>query len=240
MRFSAQVVCCVPYAFNLLLPMHVHIAHFDSTPEAMISYDVGCFRMSSIKRQRQACLSAVSFDAVPSGSHATAAVPQLAPESNTSQHSSSLQAHDSSFTSAASSTMGNEQPPPPQHFAAAQHDSASESRRPSLSLSTGSRAPSLPTAAQNLSTNSLSSLASGSASAANARSPSPASEYAGSRADIGEGESEAQKLRRQIHQMETRHEEELRKRSVDHDSNVAAVQAQAVAKMKELIEKVGQ
>ena len=228
MQFSAQVVCCVPYAFNLLLPMHVHIAHFDSTP--MISYDVGCFRMPSIKRQRQAHLSAVSFDAVP----------QPAPESNTSQHSSSLQAHDSSFTSAASSTMGTEQPPPPQHSAAAEHDSASESRRPSLSLSTGSRAPSLPTAAQNLSTNSLSSLASASAAAANARSPSPASEYVGSWPDMGEGESEAQKLRRQIHLMETRHEEELRKRSVDHDSNVTAVQAQAVAKMKELIEKVGQ
>lgn len=165
-------------------------------------------------------LAAVSLDALPSGSHAID------------------QAHDSSVTSAASSTMGIEQTP--QHSAAAQPDSASVSRKPSLSLSTGSRAPSLLAAAQNLSTNSLSSLPSGSVAAANARSPSPASEYVGSRTDMGEGESEAHKLRRQIHQMETRHEEELRKRSADHDANVAAVQAQAVAKMKELIEKVCQ
>lgn len=135
--------------------------------------------------------------------------------------------------------MGSEHPLPPQHSAAAQPEPASMSRKPSMSLSTGSRAPSLLAAAQNLSTNSLSSLASGSAAAANARSPSPASEYVGSRTDVGEGESEAQRLRRQMHQMETRHEEELRRRSTDHDANVAAVQAQAVAKMKELIEKVG-
>ena len=239
-------VCSVPCAFTLFLLMHAHIAYSDraandSAAKAIIGYDARCFRICSIKHQCQAYLSAVSFDASPSGPHAIAAVPQTAPEPSTNQHSSSsLQAHDSSFTSAAASTMRTEHTAPPRHSAAAQHDSASMSRKPSSSLSTGSRAPSLLTAAQNLSTNSLSSLASGSAAAANARSPSPASEYVGSRADMGEAEIEAQKLRRQIHQMETWHEEESRKRSADHDANVAAVQAQAVAKMKELIEKVGQ
>lgn len=57
---------------------------------------------------------------------------------------------------------------------------------------------------------------------------------------MGEADGEAQKLRRQLHHMESRHEEELRKLNADHDARLAAIQAQAVAKMKELIEKVCQ
>ena len=183
-----------------------------------------------------AYMSAVAFDAFPMSSHpmdSTAAAPQTAPELSTRQHSNGLPGRDSSFTSSLSA-MGVEQAPPAQHLAGAQADSAPMSRKPSLSLSTSSRTPSL-LAGQNLSTNSLSSLAS--AAAGTARSPSPAAEHVRGRPNVGEAESEAMKLRRQLHQMETRHEEELRKLTADHDANVAAVQAQAVAKMKELIEK---
>lgn len=187
--------------------------------------------------KHQAFTSAVAFDAFPTSSHPmdpTAAAPQTAPESNLGRHSRGPPAHDFSFASS-SSARGIEQPPPPQHLTGA--DSGPMSRKPSLSLSTGSRASSL-LAGQNLSTNSLSSLACGSGAAVTARSPSPASEYTGSRTNAGGVESEALKLRRQVHQIETQHEEELRKLTADHDANVASVQAQAVAKMKELIEKV--
>ena len=221
----------------LLLPMHVHIAPFDSIAKAVFSYEISCCCSSRVTFKHQAYMSAVAFDAFPMSSHPsdpTAAAPQAIPESSSGQLSSGLPAHDSSFTSS-SSARGVEQPPPPQHLTGA--DSAAMSRKPSLSLSTGSRTPSL-LARQNLSTNSLSSLASGSGAAVTARSPSPASEYMGSHNNVSEAESETQKLRRQIHQIGTRHEEELRKLAADHDANVAAVQAQAVAKMKELIEKV--
>lgn len=88
-------------------------------------------------------------------------------------------------------------------------------------------------------TNSSSSLASVSAAADTARSPSPALEYTRSCTNVGEAEGEALKLKRQIHQIQTQHEEEMRKLTADHDAHVTAVQAQAVAKMKELIHKVG-
>ena len=189
-------------------------------------------------------VSAVAFDPFPAGSHPidpTAAVPETAIPSSTGQHTSGLQPHDTGLSSF-SSAMGIEQPlpPAPQPFAGVQSaDSAPLSRTPSLTLGTGSRAPSL-TAAQNLSTNSLSSLASGSTAAITARSPSPASEYQASRGSMGEADDEAQKLRRQLRHMKSRHEEELRKLNADHDARLAAIQAQAVAKMKELIEKVCQ
>ena len=38
--------------------------------------------------------------------------------------------------------------------------------------------------------------------------------------------------------MASQHEEALRKLNADHEAQLAAIQAQAVAKMKELIEKV--
>lgn len=51
-------------------------------------------------------------------------------------------------------------------------------------------------------------------------------------------EGNIEKLRQQLQQREAQHEEELKKLNAEHKAHVAAVQAQAVAKMKELIEKV--
>lgn len=163
--------------------------------------------------------------------------------SSTAQHSTGQQDRDSSFSSS-SSALGVDQPLPfpLQHpFAGGQPDSAPMSRKPSLSLSTGSRAPSLPPP-QNLSTNSLSSLASGGAGLGplTGRGSGPALQQVNSRANVSEADGEAKELRRQLHQMADQHEEALRKLSAEHEAHLAAVHAQAVAKMKELIEKVSQ
>ena len=168
--------------------------------------------------------------------------------SRSHQHSSSQQPFNPSFDPP--SSLRSDQQPLPQQYAGAQSDSAPMSHKPSSSLSIGSRAPSVPLAqassshsmaatpaAQNMSTNSLSSLASGTAGIpnANARSPSPA--YGASQSNDG-GKGEAEQLRQQLQQVEAQHEAEVRRLNVEHEAHVAAVQAQAVAKMKELIEKV--
>ncbi|KAL3162469.1 hypothetical protein ABBQ32_010132 [Trebouxia sp. C0010 RCD-2024] len=179
-----------------------------------------------------------AFDAFSSDPYPTqppAAVLQTTSASSTGQHSSAQQDQDSSFSSSYSA-VGMDLPQAPQPLAGAQSDSALGSRKPSLSLSTGTRGPSLPSP-HNLSTNSLSSLASGPAAATTSRGS--ASEQGVSRAGGNEGtDAEIQKLRGQLHQMAAQHEEALRKMNADHEVDVATIQAQAVAKMRELIEKV--
>ncbi|KAL3141149.1 hypothetical protein ABBQ38_003497 [Trebouxia sp. C0009 RCD-2024] len=179
-----------------------------------------------------------AFDAFSSDPYPTqppAAVLQTT--SSTGQHSSAQQGRDSSFSSS-SSAVGMDLPQPSQHLAGGQSDSALGLRKPSLTFSTGSRGPSLPPP-HNLSTNSLSSLASGPAAATAGRGSDPASEQGVSSAGGNEGsDGETQKLRGQLYQMAAQHEEALRKMKADHEADVATIQAQAVAKMKELIEKV--
>lgn len=93
-----------------------------------------------------------------------------------------------------------------------------------------------------MSTNSLSSLASGSAGVTNAKSPGRIGGAVGgipggSQSNDG-GRGETEQLRQQLQQIEAQHEAEMRRLSGEHEAHVAAIQAQAVAKMKELIEKV--
>ncbi len=49
---------------------------------------------------------------------------------------------------------------------------------------------------------------------------------------------EVEQLRQQLQDLEAQHEAEMKQMQEDHAARVAAIQAQAVAKMKELIEKV--
>ena len=104
--------------------------------------------------------------------------------------------------------------------------------------------------ANNTSSHSLVSLASGVSAAAQGRSPSPvldpwlgsqgqtslAAAEGVSREDPG---SKVQQMTQQLQRMKAQHEEEVKRMSEDHAARLAAVQAQAVGKMKELIEKVG-
>ena len=56
-------------------------------------------------------------------------------------------------------------------------------------------------------------------------------------AGAGHG-AEVEQLRQQLQDLETQHEVDMKQMQEDHAAGVAAIQAQAVAKMKELIEKV--
>ena len=56
---------------------------------------------------------------------------------------------------------------------------------------------------------------------------------------VGAGHGvEVDQLRQQLQGLEARHEAEMKQMQEDHAAGVASIQAQAVAKMKELIEKV--
>lgn len=118
---------------------------------------------------------------------------------------------------------------------------------------------------QNISSQSLPSLASGSASIPKGRSPSPilyprqdslgkapsqglppvlvAQATDGEQGDGNGGrgaeqQGEVEQLRQKLQYLEAQHEEEVKQIHADHAALVAAIQAQAVSKMKELIEKV--
>ncbi len=141
------------------------------------------------------------------------------------------------------------------------------SRAPSIPLpqstSNGSMA-SLPMT-QIMSSQSLASMASGSTAAQKGRSPSPvldlgqeaflqASSQGLSTASAvgslgvesgvqswgaGAGHGiEVEQVRQQLQGLEAQHEAEVKRMQEDHAAHVVAIQAQAVAKMKELIEKV--
>ena len=130
----------------------------------------------------------------------------------------------------------------------------------STALSVGSRAPSVPLTQKpsmqsfsslsvnpNMSSQSLTSLASGSVAASDFRSPSPgvratpSSSQTFDAASVEAGNSlqqEVMQLRQQLQRQEVAHAEEMKQLEKEHAANKAAVQSQAVNKMKELIEKV--
>ena len=99
----------------------------------------------------------------------------------------------------------------------------------------------------NMSSQSLTSFASGSVAASDFRSPSPGLHAAPSSSqtlDAASAEAdrglrqEVVQLRQQLQSQEAAHAEEMEQLEKEHAASLAAVQSQAVAKMKELIEKV--
>ncbi len=141
------------------------------------------------------------------------------------------------------------------------------SRAPSIPLpqSGSSRSMASMPVTQIMSSQSLASMASGSTAAQKGRSPSPvldieqeafpqASSQGLSTASavrsigvesgvqswgVGAGHGiEVEQLRRQLQDLEAQHEIDMKQMQQDHAAQVAAIQAQAVNKMKELIEKV--
>ena len=60
----------------------------------------------------------------------------------------------------------------------------------------------------------------------------------GSQVTEAEQGGEAQQLRQQLQQRQAQYEAEMERMNEEHAAHVAGIQAQAVAKMKELIEKV--
>ena len=120
----------------------------------------------------------------------------------------------------------------------------------------------------NMSSQSLASLASGSVAASDFRSPSPSLTGARSNSQVlnsfdeaasnrgaassnqgfnafdeaasnrGAAAGEASRLQQQLQSVEAAHAAEMKQMREEHAAQLAAVQAQAVAKMKELIEKV--
>ena len=183
------------------------------------------------------------FDALPS------LLPTRPPATialSSQHHSSSQSGLDHTFDP--SMSLGSDRQPPP-HMGS-QYDTAPLSHGPSTDLSIGSRAPSVPIAqassshrmasslpSQNMSNSSLASLASGSGALPLARSPSPQLGYDTTHTR-NDAQGEAAELRQQLRQKEIWHAEELTKLNAEHEVRVTAMQAQAVAKMKELIEKV--
>jgi len=118
---------------------------------------------------------------------------------------------------------------------------------------------------QIMSSQSLASMASGSTAAQKGRSPSPvldlgqeafpqaSSQGLSTASAVGSVQVESgvqswgagaghgvevEQLRQQLQDLEAQHEAEMKQMQEDHAARVAAIQAQAVAKMKELIEKV--
>ena len=141
------------------------------------------------------------------------------------------------------------------------------SRAPSIPLpqSGSSRSMASLPVTQIMSSQSLASMASGSTAAQKGRSPSPVLDLGqeafsqassqglstasalgsiqvefgvqswGARAGHG---LQPEQLRQQLQDLEAQHEVDMKQMQEDHAAHVAAIQAQAVAKMKELIEKV--